>query len=150
MPREATFTDTMQGLLKYVWAFKEDYSLLFVDVRILNITDDIMSSNNFLLQTTCGPKHATSDLARWWPSRKLCFLCLSSWAETLRLQKLWLRRILLTKAFTFRMRWTSFSWLRRLTRSSKTTTSLPVPCKGLLRAREWETLWISYYSVGTN
>lgn len=47
MWREATVTDTKQSSLRYARAIKDDYTKNFVDVRIFNILEDIMSSNFF-------------------------------------------------------------------------------------------------------
>lgn len=42
--REATFSDMNQNMLGYVQAFEEYRSLWFVDVRIVYIVEDMMSS----------------------------------------------------------------------------------------------------------
>lgn len=41
---EATFADSIQGLLNYGQAFKEDYHIRLVDVCIVDIFEDMMSS----------------------------------------------------------------------------------------------------------
>lgn len=43
--REEKFTNTMDGLLSYSQAFKEEYALCLVDMRIMNISVDMMSSD---------------------------------------------------------------------------------------------------------
>lgn len=44
---EATFTDTLQILLSYERFFEEDYGVRVVDVRVMDIAEDMMSSEFF-------------------------------------------------------------------------------------------------------
>lgn len=44
---EVTFTNLMRSLLSYSGAFEEDYGVLFVDIRIKDIVED-MTPSNFL------------------------------------------------------------------------------------------------------
>lgn len=44
MRREATFKDTMRGQLSALQAFEEDYVVGFFNVRIMKVTEDMMSS----------------------------------------------------------------------------------------------------------
>lgn len=43
--RKAEFTVTMQSLVTNMWAFEQDYAVLFIDVLIISIIDNIMVVN---------------------------------------------------------------------------------------------------------
>lgn len=75
MQRRATFTDTMQRLLSYARAVKEDYGLCFVDVRITDILKTWFSlSSRWLIPNR--PAYATLALERYTsPPRCSTFSC---------------------------------------------------------------------------
>lgn len=45
MQSEGTFMDTMLSLLNYAQVFKKDYGVRFVDLKTMDIVEDVLPSN---------------------------------------------------------------------------------------------------------
>lgn len=49
--REATFTDSMESMLSYTSRFEKNYGEHFVDVRVMDVIDDMACSNALALKS---------------------------------------------------------------------------------------------------
>lgn len=109
--REEAFSGTLESVLSYARAFEEDYGVIFFNMRMLDISED-MNFSEFSIAGSKAALYVNLELARLWYRTEVSTLFLRSSVRTLQRQKTVASRISMTAASLFFLGRLSFPWLQ--------------------------------------